>query len=86
MPASAATTIGTPARILRDGIRTRLLAEATLIRYGACTYSGIDNALSISASSRGLGFFQLCGLPGKNCTTSAPSAVSRGDRVFGIDM
>jgi hypothetical protein len=25
-------------------------------------------------------------LPGKNCTTSAPSAVSRGDRVFGIDM
>src|SRR5437762_4114322 len=55
-------------------MRTRLLADATLIRYGACTYSGMLAAFSTSASSRGLGFFQLCGLPRKNCTTSAPSA------------
>src|SRR5437763_5672507 len=55
-------------------MRTRLLADATLMRYGACTYSGMLDAFSTSASSRGLGFFQLCGLPRKNCTTSAPSA------------
>src|SRR5689334_22298784 len=55
-------------------MRTLLFAEATLIRYGACTYSGMLDAFSTSASSRGLGFFQLCGLPRKNCTTSAPSA------------
>ena len=61
-------------RILRDGIRTRLLADATLIRYGACTYSGMVDSRSRGASSRGLGFFQLCGLPRKNCTASAPSA------------
>src|SRR5258708_28398283 len=61
-------------RILRDGMRMRLLAEATLIRYGAWTYSGTLDAFSVAASSRGLGFFQLCGLPRKNCTTSAPSA------------
>src|SRR6185503_2717319 len=63
-------------RILRDGMRTRLLADATLIRYGACTYNGMLDAFSTSASSRGLGFFQLCGLPRKNCTTSAPSAAA----------
>src|SRR6478609_540265 len=63
-------------RILRDGIRTRLFADATLMRYGACTYSGMLDAFSTSASSRGLGFFQLCGLPRKNCTTSAPSAAA----------
>src|SRR6202023_1294599 len=61
-------------RILRDGMRTRLFADATLIKYGACTYSGMLDAVSVCASSRGLGFFQLCGLARKNCTTSAPSA------------
>src|SRR6516225_7921852 len=61
-------------RILRDGIRIRLFADATLMRYGAWTYSGTVDAFSCSASSRGFGFFQLCGLPRKNCTTSAPSA------------
>src|SRR3954471_5833097 len=60
-------------------MRTRLLADATLMRYGACTYSGMLVAFSTSASSRGLGFFQLCGLPRKNCTTLAPSA-SAADR------
>src|ERR1700751_6135323 len=61
-------------RILRDGMRTRLLADATLMRYGACTYSGMLDAFSVSASSRGFGFFQLCGLLRKNWTAAAPSA------------
>src|SRR6201993_2468762 len=61
-------------RILRDGMRTRLLADATLMRYGAWTYSGMLDAFSVWASSRGFGFFQLCGLLRKNCTASAPSA------------
>jgi len=52
-------------RILRDGMRMRLLAEATLIRYGACTYSGMLDAFSVAASSRGLGFFSSAGYRGR---------------------
>ena len=63
-----------PAGSCATGCASRLFADATLIRYGAWTYSGMLDAFSASASSRGLGFFQLCGLPRKNCTTSAPSA------------
>ena len=73
-------------RILRDGMRTRLFADATLIRYGACTYSGMLDAFSTSASSRGLGFFQLCGLPRKNCTHVGAVGLRCGQRVVSVDM
>src|SRR6201999_147217 len=71
-------------KILRDGIRMRWFADATLMRYGAWTYSGTVDALSASASSRGLGAFQLCGLPRKIWTTSAPSACAAASGSCGL--
>src|SRR3954463_11970993 len=69
---------------LRDGMRILLLADARLTMYGACTITGMDDARSASASSRGTGFFQPCGSERKIWTTSDPvaSAIASGSSIF----
>src|SRR5438132_442157 len=83
-PVAAAPMASAPfivcSRFLRDGMRMRLLADATLMMYGACTYTGRGDAFSASASARGVGAFHPCGLDRKICTQSAflASAAARG--------
>src|SRR5205814_2005966 len=71
-------------RILRLGMRILLLADARFTMYGECTYTGSGDARNASASSRGTGFFQLCGSDRNICTRSAPvtSATPSGSSVL----
>src|SRR3954454_6923381 len=49
-------------------MRIFVFAEARLTMYGACTITGIVDARSASASSRGAGFFHPCGSERNSCT------------------
>src|SRR3954452_16061849 len=65
-------------------MRILLFADARLTMYGACTITGIGEARSASASSRGAGFFQPCGSERKICTTSDPvaAAIASGSSIL----
>src|SRR3954471_8531297 len=62
---------------LRLGIRIRLLVEATLSTYGACTKTATSEASSASASGRGFGAFQPCGSARNTWTASASTSAAR---------
>src|SRR5829696_8173991 len=61
---------------LRDGMRMRLLGEATLTTYGECTTTVTSESRSCAACGCTAGFFQPCGSARKNWTTSAPRSAA----------